>query len=53
MVDSFMGVPSAAEELMPNQNPVFKYEAGDSALVCYVAVGARATLLVLFWLAVV
>ena len=48
-----MGVPSAAEELTPNQNPVFKYEAGDSALVCDVAVGARATLLVLFWLAVV
>ena len=53
MLDSFMGVPSAAEELTPNQNPVFKYEAGDSALVCDVAVGARATLLVLFWLAVV
>ena len=46
MLNSFMGVPSAAEELTPNQNPVFKYEAGDSALVCDVAVGAIATLLV-------
>ena len=50
MLNSFMGVPSAAEELTPNQNPVCKYEAGDSALVCDVAVGAMATL---FWLAVV
>ena len=41
-----MGVSSTAEELSPNQNPVFKYEAGDSVLVCDVAVGAIATLLV-------
>ena len=37
----------------PNRNPVFKYEAGDLALVCDAAVGAIATLLALFWLAVV
>ena len=48
-----MGVSSSAEELPTNQNPVFKYEAGDSVHVCDAAVGGLATLLVLFWLAVV
>ena len=52
-IGSFMGVPSAAEELMPNQNPVFEYEAGDLALVCDVAVGAIVGRAALFWLAVV
>ena len=44
------GRAQRARGAAPNQNPVFKYEAGDSALVCDVAVGAVATL---FWFAVV
>ena len=44
------GRAQRAREAAANQNPVFKYEAGDSALVCDVAAGAVATL---FWFAVV
>ena len=50
MLWAFMGVPSAPEKRRPTRIQYSNMRAGDSALVCDVAVGAVATL---FWFAVV